>query len=699
MKTIIQNLKNGEICLIDSPRPSYKDGHLIIASESSLISTGTEKMLIDFGKANFIDKAKQQPEKVKKALEKVKNDGIYSTLNSIKSKLDTPLPLGYCNAGEVLENEGGKFKIGDRVVSNGAHSEIVSIPYNLCAKIPHNVSFESASYTVLGSIGLQGVRLLNPTIGESVVVIGLGLVGLLSVQILRANGCQVLGIDYSTHRCELAKSFGAQIVDLSKEENPTVKADIFSKNKGVDGVLITASTKSSDPIHQAAQMSRKRGRIILVGVTGLELNRNDFYEKELTFQVSCSYGPGRYDSSYEQQGNDYPIGFVRWTEQRNFEAVLQLISEGKINTNVLTSHVVPFDEAKKAYEIIENDSSSLGVVLDYQRSDKPTLDKDTVKLKSNKKQILNAPTIGFIGAGNFAKTVLIPAFSNQNVNLKTLASVNGVSSAYFGRKFGFNNCTTDLDRIFNDKEIDTVVIASRHDSHAEFAIRSIKSNKNVYLEKPLCLKNNELEKIKSELKNNPNINFTLGFNRRFSPFIVKIKNLLRRTDSPFSMVMTVNAGQIDSDHWTQISNIGGGRIVGEACHYIDLLRFLSNSKIFSYDKIVMDSENRDTLSINLNFENGSIGTIHYFANGHSKQQKERLEIFSEGRYLLLDNFKKLKTYGFKKLGKISLLKQNKGHKECVKAFCSSIKNQSDNPIPLEEIFEISKISIDLSTQS
>ena len=697
MKTIIQNLKNGEISLLDSPKPSKKDGHLIIATESSLISSGTEKMLIDFGKANFIEKAKQQPEKVKKALQKVKNDGIYSTASSINAKLDTPLTLGYSNAGIIVENENEKFKIGDRVVSNGAHSEVVSVPYNLCAKIPNNVSNEAASFTVLGSISMQGIRLLNPTIGESIVVIGLGLVGLLSVQILRANGCQVLGIDYSTQRCELAKSFGAEVVDLSKDENPINIANNFSKNKGVDGALITASTKSNDPVHQAAQMCRKRGKIILVGVTGLNLNRNDFYEKELTFQVSCSYGPGRYDDSYELGGNDYPFGFVRWTEQRNFEAVLQLISEGKINTNALTTHIIPFHNAKKAYEIIQNDKSSLGVVFDYGRNKKTILSENSVNLIPKKKTIIDAPTIGFIGAGNYASKVLIPAFLRQKVNLKTLASINGRNSAYFGNKFGFNKCTSDLDEIFNDDEINTIVIASRHDSHADLALKSIKSNKNIFLEKPLCLNIGELDKIRSELDKNNEISFTLGFNRRFSPFTQKIKNLLKKTNSPLSMIMTINAGHISSEHWTQSPDIGGGRIIGEACHFIDLLRFLADSKISSFGKISMDSKTNDTLTINLYFENGSIGTIHYFANGNSKQQKERLEVFSEGRYILLDNFKKLTTYGFKRLRKTSFISQNKGQKECVEAFCSTIKNQSDNIIPLEEIFEVSKISIELSS--
>ncbi len=698
MKSIIQNLSNGKISLIEAPKPAIKNNGLIIATKKSLISSGTEKMLIDFGKANYLDKARQQPEKVKKALDKMKTDGVFSTVNSIRSRLDEPLSLGYCNAGIVLETTNNKYKIGDRVASNGPHSEIVSVSNNLCAKIPENVTYESASYTVMGSISLQGIRLLNPGIGENIVVMGLGLVGLLSVQILRANGCKVLGVDYNTSRCNLAKSFGAEVFNLSDEADLYDTADYFSKGNGVDGVLITASTKSSDPVHQAAKMCRKRGKIVLVGVTGLDLKREDFYEKELTFQVSCSYGPGRYDLNYEKLGLDYPYGFVRWTEQRNFEAVLQLISEGKIDTKSLTTHQFPFTEAYKAYETVQTDKESLGVVFNYDSRQDKIFNASTIQIENLNKKNNKLPTIGFIGAGTFSRAILIPAFKLQKVNFKTLASFSGLNSTYYGKKFGFNNSTTDLKNIFDSETIDTVVIASRHDSHADLALKGIKAKKNIFIEKPLCINIDQHKAIESEMKTNPSINLMIGFNRRFSPFISKIKDLLKNSQNPISMIMTVNAGSIPKDHWIHNKKIGGGRIIGEACHFIDLLRFLAESRISNYSKTTMTDKLNDTLTINLSFENGSIGAIHYFTNGHNKLQKEKLEIFSNGRYLSLDNFKRLSSHGFRGFNKTSFFSQNKGHKECVKAFIESIKNNKSSPIPFDEILEVSRISIDLSKE-
>ena len=367
MRQILQSLGTGLTELAEIPSPSCHSGHLLIRSVSSLVSAGTERMLVEFGKANLLDKARQQPEKVRMVLDKIKTDGVLPTLEAVRNKLDQPLPMGYCNVGVVVEVGRGVtgFSVGDRVASNGKHAEVVCVPQNLCAKVPDSVNDEAAAFTVIGAIGLQGIRLVQPTLGEAVVVTGLGLIGLMTVQLLRAHGCRVLGLDYDTSKLALAEKLGAETVDLNQNADPLGAAMVFSRGRGVDAVIITASTKSNEPVHQAAQMCRKRGRIVLVGVTGLELSRADFYEKELSFQVSCSYGPGRYDSAYEDHGQDYPIGFVRWTEQRNFEAVLDMLADGRLQTDVLISHRIPFDQATSAYELISSRTPSLGIVLQY----------------------------------------------------------------------------------------------------------------------------------------------------------------------------------------------------------------------------------------------------------------------------------------------------------------------------------------------
>lgn len=433
MKQILQNISNGETQLVDVPCPQNKHGQLLIRTTKSLVSVGTERMLIDFGKAGWIQKARSQPDKVKMALGKVQTDGLVPTIDAVRSKLAQPLSLGYCNVGIVQDNGKSEFEVGSRVISNGIHAEVVRVPKNLCAAIPDNVDDESAVFSVLGAIAMQGIRLVNPTIGESVVVTGLGLIGLLTVQILKANGCRVLGIDFDSTKCELANQFGAETVDLSKEQDSLALADAFSRGRGVDAVVITASSQSSDIVHQAATMCRKRGRIVLVGVVGLELSRADFYEKELTFQVSCSYGPGRYDQDYEDKGNDYPFGFVRWTEQRNFEAVLDLMASGSIDVKPLISHRFKIDDAVAAYEKLA-DRSSLGILLDYKRSSADSLLVNTVELRENTGIQAQKGNVSFVGGGNYASRVLIPAFKDAGANLIALVTSGGLSAVHHGKK-------------------------------------------------------------------------------------------------------------------------------------------------------------------------------------------------------------------------------------------------------------------------
>ena len=702
MLQILQDLKNGETRLVQIPAPSNLPGNLLIKTSNSVVSAGTERMLVNFGKANYIDKARQQPDKVKQVVTKVKTDGLMPTIEAVTSKLEQPLPLGYCNAGVVIDAEVRGFKVGDRVISNGHHAEIVRVPGNLCAKIPDNVDDESAAFTVLGSIALQGVRLISPTIGEMIVVSGLGLIGLIAVQILKANGCRVLGIDFDERKCALAREFGADTVNLSVGEDPLLVANSFSRGRGVDAVLITAATDSNEPMSQAANMLRKRGRIVLVGVVGLELSRAEFYEKEITFQVSCSYGPGRYDTQYEDQGRDYPVGFVRWTEQRNFEAVLDMISDGAIKILPLITHRFDFEDALSAYDKLNN-SKALGIVLAYSCA-LGDLDKQDVLIGDNDQYYSSDAVIcGFLGGGNYAARVLIPAFRKSGAQMETLVTSRGINSSVQGKKNGFNIASTSESSVINSRMINTVVIATQHNLHALQVIEALKQHKHVFVEKPLAINTDELLEIKSvyESIKGEKPKLMVGFNRRFAPHIIKMKNLLSSQDGPKIFIMTVNAGEIPGEHWTQDALVGGGRIIGEGCHFIDLLKFLTGSKIAGFSATKVGDYpgikvRSDKVSITLTFEDGSFGMIHYLSNGGKAFPKERLEIFCNDAVLQLDNFKKLKGFGWKGFNKMNLLTQNKGQYNCVKSFVDSIENGGRSPISFEDIFEVSKFSIKIS---
>lgn len=713
MKQILQSLKTGATEVAEIPCPAVKRGELLIRSTRTLVSVGTERMLVEFGKAGWFEKARQQPDKVRMVLDKIKTDGLMPTLEAVFNKLDQPLPLGYCNVGVAMEVGGGVagFSVGDRVVSNGKHAEVVSVPMNLCAKVPENVSDDEAAFTVIAAIGLQGIRLVQPTLGEAVVVTGLGLIGLVTVQLLRAHGCRVLGIDFDVEKLDLAKRFGAEVVNLSAGEDPVAAANAFSRGRGVDAVLITASTKSSEPVHQAALMCRKRGRIVLVGVTGLELSRADFFEKELSFQVSCSYGPGRYDSNYEGKGFDYPVGFVRWTEQRNFEAVLDMMADRRLDMRPLISHRFAIDEAERAYDLISRGESSLGILLDYPtEAQKPEADlkRSTLPLArsvSPADSMGRQTTVAFIGSGNYSTAVLIPAFKEAGARLKTVASSGGVSGVHAGRKFGFQVSTTDTDTVFSDPQINTVVITTRHDSHARLVCQALNAGKHVFVEKPLALTLAELAAIERayaaahEGGYHPLV--MVGFNRRFAPQVQKMKELLAGVKEPKAFVMTVNAGAIPSEHWTQDLAVGGGRIVGEGCHFIDLLRFLAAAPIGGFQAVSIGKSPgiavaEDKASITLHFEDGSIGTIHYLANGHKSFPKERLEVFAAGRILQLDNYRKLKGFGWPGFNKMNLWRQDKGQKACSASFVEAIEQGSAAPIPFDVLMEVSRVSIQVA---
>ncbi|MDZ7938372.1 MAG: bi-domain-containing oxidoreductase [Rhodoferax sp.] len=702
MKQILQSLKTGRTEVAEVPCPSIKNGQLLIRSSNTLVSTGTERMLVEFGKAGWIEKARQQPDKVRMVLDKIKTDGLLPTIEAVFNKLDQPLPLGYCNVGQVMEAGAGVsgFAVGDRVASNGKHAEVVTVPANLAARIPDGVSDEAASFTVMAAISLQGIRLVQPTLGEAVVVTGLGLIGLITVQLLRAHGCRVLGVDFDAEKLALAKQFGAEVVNLSAGEDPVAVAQRFSRGRGVDAVIVTASTKSSEPVHQAALMSRKRGRIVMVGVTGLELSRADFFEKELTFQVSCSYGPGRYDPNYEERGQDYPLGYVRWTEQRNFEAVLDMMSDGRLDVLPLISHRFSIVNAERAYELVCDSEPSMGILLEY-RGARFNQEARTVQfgnpLTPRPSHTLDARSVSFIGSGNYATAVLIPAFKAAGTRLRSVASSNGVSGVHAGRKFDFEETTTDTDRLFTDAETNAIVVTTRHDSHARFVRQALQMGKHVLVEKPLCLTLEELTDIESEYGSllSPPI-VMVGFNRRFAPQVQRVKQLLAGATGPKSFVMTVNAGSIPAEHWTQDKAVGGGRLVGEACHFIDLLRFLAGAPISGHQRMAMDSATQDTVTLQLSFADGSIGTIHYFANGSKAFPKERLEVFAGGRVLQLDNFRKLTGFGWPGFSKMNLWRQDKGQNACAQAFVNAIQHGQLSPIPISEIFEVSRVSIEIA---
>ena len=699
MKQIIQSLSSGNIELIEVPIPQVNKDQILVKTSCSLISSGTEKMLINFGQSNLFQKARSNPDKVKDLLNKISVDGPFSAIEAVNSKLDQPIALGYCNVGEIVEIGSAitEYKVGDRIVSNGSHSEYVLVSQNLSAKIPKDVKNEDAVFVILASIGLQGIRLAKPSLGETFVVCGMGLIGLLTAQLLKANGCSVIGIDPNQEKINIANKLGINSYN-SKNLNDCISwCNEVTNNFGVDGFLITSATNSNGPIDIASKVCRKRGRIILIGTSGLNINRNLFYEKELSFQVSCSYGPGRYDPIYEQKGIDYPIGFVRWTEKRNFEAVLQIIKSNKLNLQNLITNKYQISKAKDAYKLLKDDSSAIGILFSYENQTKN--EKSLINLVDN--VFINNKnkhdSVAVIGAGNYASRVFIPVLSKNKINLKLIISRNGLDSAILANKFNFEQSGTDHNDIWKDNDISTVFILSRHNSHSKFIVNALNYGKNVFVEKPLCLSEGELNSIVNAYKNSRRIDgsgpiLMVGFNRRFASLTRIIKGELEASNAPKAFTYTCNAGFLDKDHWTNDIEIGGGRLLGEACHFIDLIMYLAGSKIEAID-IIKAKDNKispDTFSINIKFENGSIGNVNYYSNGNRKFPKERLEIFSSGKIYQINNFVNLKTWGTSNTKNIRRFKQDKGQQLCINEFIDAIKNSKKSPIPFEEICELHK---------
>ena len=691
MRQIIQDMKSGQTILEEVPVPQVKSGSVLIKTSCSLVSLGTERMLVEFGKASLIDKARQQPDKVKQVLDKIKTDGVQPTIEAVFNKLGHPLPLGYCNSGTVVAIGNGvtEFKVGDRVASNGQHAEYVCVPKNLVAKIPENVSDEEAAFTVIGSIGLQGIRLINPQLGETVVVIGLGLIGLIAAQLLQANGCRVIGIDFDEEKVQLAREKNIIGINPTKGTDPVKYVLEETASYGADAILITASTKTDEVIHQAAEMSRKKGRIVLVGVIGLGLRRDDFYKKELSFQASCSYGPGRYDDDYENRGIDYPLPFVRWTEKRNFETVLQAIAMGRIDVKSLITEEVKLDNYKEIYGDMRK-HGSIASIIKYPSDSKmrTVVEVTSLNFTGTKGQI------GIIGAGNFTSATMLPALTKSKACIRYIASAQGLSAKILAKKVGAKRATSDYHEILKDDVVDLVMITTRHNLHAPMVLDALYAGKHVFVEKPLCLNQKELGEIVTayQMAQKNGVTLTVGFNRRFSSFAVKMKELAGKGVK--NIIATMNAGFIPSEVWVHDLKTGGGRIIGEACHFIDLCSFLTDSIVTSVCMNAMGEnpeENTDNASILLRYKDGSNAVINYFANGSKSYSKERVEIYTQEKTLVLDNWRELKGYGCKGFTKMKK-SMDKGHTTQFSLLNERILRGGEALIPFCSIINTTKAS-------
>lgn len=695
MKQLIQSFKTGELGLFDVPAPKCLENGALVKTTASLVSAGTEKMLVDFAKKSMLAKAKDRPDLVKQVIDKMKKEGVKNTLEKVFTKLDTPIPLGYSLAGRIVEigtNMSG-VNIGDRVACGGAgyanHAEINYVPKNLMVKIPDGVDDIDASFVTVGAIALQGVRQTQPKLGEKIAVIGLGLLGQLTVQLLKANGCKVIGSDIDPDKMALAKKLGADTVchasDLIKASNE------FSNGYGVDAVIITASTSSNQPIIDAADISRMRGRVVLVGMVGLDVPRNSYYKKELDLRLSMAYGPGRYDPAYEEKGIDYPYDLVRWTEQRNFEAFLGLIEEGKITPKDLITHSYDFNDAMMAYDLLEGkiQEKYLGIVLNYNNS---LILSDHQNVQISHKSITNYKiNVGLIGAGNFTKSVILPHLKKiAAYDMVGLCTATGVSAHGNGTKNGFKYITTDSNEIYSNPEINTVFITTRHNDHAQKVLQAIKSKKHCFVEKPLCIKENELEDISKAYTGETILQ--VGFNRRFAPLLMDMKKILG--EGPVSVNYRVNAGVIPKNVWIQDTDIGGGRIIGEVCHFIDTCSYLTGSDVESLFATSLKKDDQsipdeDNISVILNHTNGSTSTITYFAYGDNSMPKEYIEVFGNGVSVSLNDFRELTAYKNGKSSKQKNANQDKGFTNEFQAFASSISS-GDAPIPFKSLYNTTK---------
>ncbi|MDC6385470.1 oxidoreductase [Flagellimonas taeanensis] len=701
MKQVIQNFKTGDLYIDEVPVPAITDRMVLVENKFSLISSGTERGTVKVAKANLIGKAKQRPDLVAQVLQNMKKEGIKATLDKVRTKLDSLKALGYSTSGVIKASldSNSIFKPGDRVACAGqdyaSHSEFVGVPQNLVAKIPDNVSFEEASYTTLGAIALQGVRQAEPRLGDKVCVIGLGLLGQITVQLLKANGCRVFGVDLSPKLVEISKGSGADEALLRGDENLLTATDNFTNGHGFDSVIITAATSSNDPIELSAIISRKKGKVIVVGAVKMDIPRDpDFYRKELELKMSCSYGPGRYDVNYEENGNDYPLAYVRYTEQRNMEAFLDLVSQGVIRLNDLTTHVFDISEAEKAYEIVmgTNPEPHIGILLSYPDSSEG---KDSTSVPLSRNKPLGALNVGFIGAGSFAQSYLIPHVKSWGeASLDTVVTTKGISAKNVASKFLFNNASTSSADVLNNDGINTVFIATPHNSHAKYVVECLEAGKNVFVEKPLAMNTEELIKVKSAYETNQGL-LMVGFNRRFSPLASRIKAEFENNGEPKVINIRINAGFIPKEHWTQNPELGGGRVIGEMCHFIDLFQFFVDAKpVKVYAECIKTNNTQitpeDNISVVVSFGDGSIGNLLYLGNGDKSMPKELVEVFSGGKIGRIFDFRNGSIHKNNK--EIKLKESGKGHRQEVMAFLASLKDNGKEPIPFESIYNTTLVT-------
>jgi predicted dehydrogenase len=687
MEQLTQNLKNGEMKILEVPYPMLGKGCVLVRNHYSIISAGTEGKTVKDARLGYVGKAMARKDEVKKVINTAKTIGLVDTYKLMMNKLDAPSALGYSCAGEVIavSDDVSEFKIGDKVACAGSgavHAEIVAVAKNLCVKLEDGVALNEAAFTTLGAIALQGIRQADLRLGESCAVIGLGLIGQLTMQMLNAAGIKSIGIDIDKNMVKLAQELGASHAIERNTEGIENSIRELTKGYGVDAVIITAATSNTDPVDFAGELCRVKGKVVIVGSVPTGFKRAGYYKKELELKMSCSYGPGRYDRNYEENGVDYPYGYVRWTENRNMQAFADLLAEKKLNIAKLISHTFNFNEAPKAYQLIVDKTEAFtGVLLKYDTDKKISA---TVQLK-NTKAVAGKAAIGFIGAGSFAGNVLLPALKGD-CSFVGIATNRPNNARNIADKYGFNYCTGNVNELMEDATINTIFIATRHDSHAGYVMDALKHNKNVFTEKPLCLHEAELEEIKDLYQKSKGV-VMLGFNRRFAPQIIKAKAFFDKLNVPLSINYRINAGTIAADHWVHDKNVGGGRIIGEVCHFIDLLTFITGSKVKSLSANAMKDAKHltDTLVINFQFENGSIGTISYFSNGNKNLDKEYLEIFGAGQVIVIDDFKDMQTYGSSKKTD-SLSKQDKGHKQEVSAFLTAIANGKESPVAFEEIY-------------
>lgn len=698
MKQILQNFKTGEVTVADVPVPSAQPGRILVRTAASLISAGTERMAVELGRKSLLGKARERPDLVRQVINKARQEGLESAFNAVRAKLDASNALGYSAAGIVLDAGDGVtesrtgFRAGDRVACAGAghasHAEVLSVPKNLCVRLPDGLDFETGAFGTLGAIALQGVRLAEPTLGESIVVIGLGLLGQITVQLLKANGCRVFGVDLDAAKVELARSLGAD--DGCATSGATKEAVMrWSRGRGADAVLITAATSSNEPVELAGEISRLKGRVVAVGLVGMDVPRKIYYERELSLKVSMSYGPGRYDPEYEERGHDYPFAYVRWTEGRNVEAFLDLAAEGRVNVKPLVTHRFTIEEGESAYRLVSGETKEpyMGILLGYDTAREVVRRVEGAKARAA--TTAKAVRVGLIGAGSYAQKFLLPGFKAAGAELISVASASGVSALDAGRKFGFARFVSGAEEVIEDDEVNLVVIATRHGSHAELARRALSLDRHVFVEKPLALNDEELDALLDAARASSG-RLMAGFNRRFSPHAREAANVFAGRRSPLSIVYRVNAGRVPREHWTQDPREGGGRIIGEVCHFIDLMQFITGAptvRVYAERVEGRDEQivNDDSVIITLRFADGSNGTIAYLAEGDRALPKERIEIFGGGKTFVIEDFRAAALYAGGRERRTRPGRQDKGQTEETRAACAVVLEGAPAPIALEDL--------------